>query len=180
MSDPSPIKETQKTVFIIGAGASNEVGLPIGSELRSLIATALDLRFEQLYRRVSGDGHIWDALKLAASKEPTRPDHLDLLHQASYRIHDAMPQAGSIDTFLDIHNGDKAIELCGKLAIVRTILEAESKSTLFMPVHVNGPMNFERLESTWFNNFFRHLLGNCRRSDLEERLSSVVLVIFNL
>lgn len=176
MSEPSSSNPPPKTVFIIGAGASNEVGLPIGSELKATIARALDIQFEEFNRRVSGDGYIWEALELAANNDLK---YLSLLHQASVRIYDAMPQAGSIDTFLDIHNLDKEIELCGKLAIVRTILQAESKSTLFMPFFSNKPMDFESLEDTWFNNFFRLVLGNCRPSDLEKRLSSVALVIFN-
>jgi hypothetical protein len=40
-------------------------------------------------------------------------------------------------------------------------------------------MKFEGLESTWFNRFFRYLLGNCKPSDIGKRLSSVALVIFN-
>jgi hypothetical protein len=177
MSDSNP---TSKTVFIVGAGASKEVGLPIGSELKGSIAKALDLRFEKFYRRVSGDGHIFEALQLAATKEPKRTDYLASLQHACWRIRDAMPQASSIDNFLDTHSVDKEIELCGKLAIVRTILEAESKSALFIdPLQSNRPMKFEGLESTWFNRFFRYLLGNCKPSDIGKRLSSVALVIFN-
>lgn len=43
-----------------------------------------------------------------------------------------MPQSISIDNFIDSHKGDKEIELCGKLAIVRAVLEAEAKSDAFV------------------------------------------------
>jgi DNA-binding HxlR family transcriptional regulator len=36
-----------KTVFVLGAGASKEVGLPVGSELKSTIAAKLDWRISQ-------------------------------------------------------------------------------------------------------------------------------------
>lgn len=35
-----------KTVFILGAGASFEVGFPLGSELRKKISTKLDISFD--------------------------------------------------------------------------------------------------------------------------------------
>ena len=45
-----------KTVFILGAGASKEVGLPTGSELKKLIAKNLDIEFDTL-GRFTGKGN---------------------------------------------------------------------------------------------------------------------------
>jgi hypothetical protein len=46
----------RKTLFIIGAGASRELGLPIGAKLAELIQEKMDIRFEAGYRPVgSGD-----------------------------------------------------------------------------------------------------------------------------
>lgn len=171
---------TPKTVFIIGAGASKEAGLPVGSELKESIAKALDIRFERLTRMINGDHFIFEAFRLAAAKDPTHNDLLPSFQRAGWRIRDAMPQAISIDNFIDTHSEDKQIELCGKLAIVRTILEAESKSVLFIKqLQGNPPLRFDRLENTWFNSFFRQLTENCKPVDIKKRLSSVVLVIFN-
>ena len=171
---------TPKAVFIIGAGASKEAGLPIGSELKKSIAKALDIRFERLTRMINGDHLIYEAFRLAAANDPTHNDLVSSFQRAGWRIRDAMPQAISIDNFIDTHSEDKQIELCGKLAIVRTILEAESDSALFVDqLRGNHPLNFERLESTWFNSFFRRLTENCKPPDIAKRLSSVVLVIFN-
>jgi hypothetical protein len=72
------------------------------------------------------------------------------------------------------------LSYAGKLAIVRTILEAESKSVLFIKqLQGNRPLRFDRLENTWFNSFFRQLTENCKPVDIKKRLSSVVLVVFN-
>lgn len=91
-----------------------------------------------------------------------------------------MPQAISIDNFMDDHRKDKAIETCGKLAIVRTILQAEANSTLFIKQQDRDiwQLPFVELESTWFGSFFKQLI-KWKSSDLAKRLSSVVLVIFN-
>ena len=34
-----------KTTIVVGAGASAELGMPVGSELKKTIATKLDIRF---------------------------------------------------------------------------------------------------------------------------------------
>jgi len=35
-----------KTLFVVGAGASQEAGLPTGTELKSIIAEKLDITFD--------------------------------------------------------------------------------------------------------------------------------------
>ncbi|MEK6707395.1 MAG: hypothetical protein AABY81_01105 [Pseudomonadota bacterium] len=173
-----------KTIFIVGAGASKEVGLPIGSELKESIAKVLDIRFESGIRMVSGDDTIFRALNATAQStgSSSSPDINSFLH-ACRRIRDAMPQAGSIDSYIDTHSGDKQIELCGKLAIIRTILEAEATNatnSLFVDqLKGEQQLKYDRLEKTWFNSFFRLLTNNCKRSDLANRLNSVAFVIFN-
>jgi hypothetical protein len=179
MPEPS---STPKAVFIIGAGASSEVGLPIGSGLKALIAKALDFKVSRTANRglsklATGDHDIYEALNQKAAQDPTL---LSSLLNACRNVHDAMPLASSIDNFMDVHGDDKHIELCGKLAIVRTILEAEAKSTMFVdPLQVVQRINLAGIESAWFNSFFQRLFENCKPPDLAKRLSSVVLIIFN-
>ena len=85
----------------------------------------------------------------SGSNTPDPNALLRSLQQAGWRIRDAMPQAISIDNFIDTHGENKLIELCGKLAIVRTILEAEAKSTLIVDKRQgNGQLRFEKLGET--------------------------------
>jgi hypothetical protein len=42
----------QKTLFVLGAGPSYEVKLPVGLELAKTIATKLDVRFSDYNRNV--------------------------------------------------------------------------------------------------------------------------------
>ena len=53
-----------KMVFVVGAGASYEVGLPLGTELKKTISQNLDIRFENFSRMVSGDSTIYEAFRL--------------------------------------------------------------------------------------------------------------------
>jgi hypothetical protein len=173
-------KLLKRTVFVLGAGASNEVQLPVGAELKKKIATILDIRFERGYRMVSGDDKIVEALRIAdAAAGPHARDLNSYLH-AARRISRAMPQAISIDNFLDAHQGDAKVELCGKLAIIRSILTAEQNSALhFSRARHDSTLDYGRLDGTWFTSFFQLLTENCRATELKARLACVALVIFN-
>ncbi len=170
----------KKTLIVVGAGASKEVNLPTGHELKQRIASILDIQFEDGFRQSSGDYLVRQALEEAMkSEDPNVRDINPHLH-AAWRIRDAMPQAISIDNFIDAHQGHGKLELCGKLAIARAILEAERKSSLFIdPDKYKATLNYQSLEGTWFNFFTQLLTENCTISRLEERLSSIALIVFN-
>ncbi|MEY4728909.1 MAG: hypothetical protein RL020_67 [Pseudomonadota bacterium] len=169
-----------KTVYIIGAGASDEVNLPVGDKLKSHIANVLDFRAIKGVSTQNGDEVIRDAFRImAAQQTPPTADYNPLL-RTSRRIRDAMPQTISIDNFIDAHSEDKEVEICAKLAIVRTILEAEAKSTLFIDKSKEQrQLKYSHIEKTWYNSFWKLLSENCKLTDLEERLDSVVFIIFN-
>ena len=166
-------------VLVVGAGASKEVNLPIGSELRTRIASALDIRFDAYgTRHISGDGVIEDAFRELIRDS----EHRNINHflASSWRIRDAMPQAMSIDNFIDSHRSDDRITICGKLAIARCILAAEAESYLFVDRNDRYPkINFARVGSTWFNSLFQLLTESCQADDIDARLSQVAIITFN-
>lgn len=97
----------RKIVFVVGAGASKEVGLPVAKELKETIATALNICFNVLVnnRRESGDSTIAEALRLvAANEDPPTRDINPHLH-AAWQIRDAMVLDTSIDNFINTHPG---------------------------------------------------------------------------
>ena len=122
-----------KTVFVIGAGASKEVGLPIGSELTTVI-------MQRLHVQERNDGVIIydDAVRSALMQtlpHQTLP-HNGISRMAAYinackLIKSSMPLAPSIDNFLDTHKESKDVEICGKIGIASSILTAERSSSLF-------------------------------------------------
>ena len=170
----------KKTLIVVGAGASKEVDLPVGSGLKQRIATILDIRFEFGSRQISGDHIVCDAIRRAIRRGDQSARDINPHLEAAWRIREAMPQAISIDNFIDAHQGDSKLELCGKLAIVRSILEAERKSLLYFdPTGRKPGLNYQPLESTWFNAFMQLLTENCRAEQLKERLSLIGLVVFN-
>lgn len=165
------------SVIIVGAGASFEAGLPVGAGLKSDISNLLK------HRKTSGFGDISindmivnSAVRLLSSQGYD----INSLYQACGHISEAMPQAMSIDNFIDTHKGNESIEKCGKLAIVRSILNAEKKSKLYVNLdNIYNKPNYTQIESTWFNAFWQLITENCQAEELEDRFSTLSFIIFN-
>jgi len=91
-----------------------------------------------------------------------------------------MPQAISIDNFIDSHRDDERISQCGKLPVARCILEAESQSTLLVDQsNIYNKLDFGLVENTWFNAFFQFLTENCQKADIPARLQQISIISFN-
>jgi hypothetical protein len=159
---------TKKIVFVIGAGASCEAGLPSGQDLKKQIAQVLDYQ--------DGSPSIRHALT----------DHahacgidVDDLWRAGSTIAQAMPLALSIDNFLDAHRADANFEICGKLAIAQTILEAERKSKIYAKRGLGYSLEPADLEGTWYPKLFQLLTENVDRRNVGDLFANVAFVIFN-
>ena len=134
-----------KTLFVVGAGASKEVGLPIGSGLTGEIAKHLDIKFKDFNDQISGSRPVAGALRAHVKKNGESRDINPFLTASCWRIRDAMPQAASIDTFVDSHRGNAEIELCSKLGIAAAILEAERDSKLFIRGDGQDRLSFQHI-----------------------------------
>lgn len=164
-----------KTVFILGAGASKEVGFPIGLELKSVISNKLDLRFDFGDRQVgTGDVTIYTALRQQYQNRIN-----DYLH-ACWQIRDGIILSDSIDDFIDAHQHDEKIAVCGKLAIARGILEAERNSKLFFKLNnVEDTIDFKSVDKTWYSKFYRLLTKQTTKAKLDSIFDNVTLINFN-
>jgi hypothetical protein len=116
------------TLFVIGAGASYEAGMPLGNKLLEQIKNALDMQYNTIGRQESGSFFIADALQkhIQSTGEAHRPGIQPYL-SAAWTIRDMAPMNRSIDNILDRRQNDDRIVLCGKLAIAECILVAEKK-----------------------------------------------------
>lgn len=168
-----------KTVFIVGAGASHEAGLPVGDQLKNEIVELLNFRFNDENNRLSsGDAQILQVLRQCSLEATGYWDANSYLLKA-YRIKDEMPIAISIDNFLDAHRGDEKIEICGKLAIVKSILLAEHNSLLKGEPPHRRRFNTDQLTDTWFVQFFRLLTENIPKVEADTVFENVAFVTFN-
>lgn len=156
-------------MIVVGAGASKEVGLPTGGELKQEIAQLLNFSAVRGYvRDATGD----DIIRSALSYSQYSSRYLE----ACRSILAALPLVTSIDSFIHDRQGEAEIEFCGKLAIISSILTAERRSDLNT---ADETVDFSSVENTWFSAFWKKLTEDCQKEDLEDRFSSIVLVIFN-
>jgi hypothetical protein len=167
-----------KTVFIIGAGASSEVGLPSGSELKNIIANDLNIKFDDFgQNQISGNRQITQALRRHVTELGIRPPDINPYLHEGWAITDAMPQAISIDNFLEAHKDNEKIVTCGKLAIVRAILEAEKNSTLHATE--GQKLSFNNLSGSWYPELFKLLSEGISKGNCNKIFNNVSFIIFN-
>jgi hypothetical protein len=169
------------TLLIVGAGAGTDADLPTGADLKADIAKKLNIRFDPHGKRESGDPAIIEALYQHVGANPGSPA-INPYVLAAQQIRVAMPLTLSIDSFIETRQGEEEIETCGKLAIVRSILEAESNSQMAMhphPMSVLPPINFAKFEQTWFNKFGQLLTQGSQRDNIADRIGSMSIINFN-
>lgn len=110
----------KRTVLVVGAGASFEAKMPVGTELAGKIAEAA-----AAIRK--GDRSFGTRLQeLAYSlNQFTQPQERQKLSTAAAKIENGIHLAGSIDAFIDRHHNDEHVARLGKALIASEILNAE-------------------------------------------------------
>lgn len=165
-----------RTLFIVGAGASDEAGLPVGAKLKERIAHLVNIKFDDWGQKViSGDYRIVDALRVLASNSSYASIN-PYLHEGR-AVSNAMPQALSIDNFLDAHMENSSLQQIGKLGITKAILDAERVSRLSYKFPERPDLS--QLGDTWYSAFFQLLTENVRKTDLGNLFKNVSFVTFN-
>ncbi|CAN7287530.1 hypothetical protein [Devosia sp. LjRoot3] len=165
-----------KTVLVIGAGASFEVGLPVGTTLLKTIVEMVDIRFSR-YQQTQGSGPLYEALKLAVGS--TSGDVLQPYIEAGAQLAKSARQAMSIDNVIDALE-DRTVELMGKLGITQAILEAEGASPRFvLPDGSSASLDMTKFESTWYNSLSKLLTENVRKSEIDRIFDNVEIINFN-
>lgn len=169
-----------KTLFIVGAGASSEARLPTGAELKSRIAKAIDIRFQDGHSQTSGDYTITEAMrKHVADGQSGRRGDINLLLDCAWMIRDAMPQAISIDNYIDAHRDNQNIALVGKLGIVRCILKAERDSILYFDLGRGDKIDYNSINNTWFSSFFQMATESVIKSNTSKLFENISFITFN-
>jgi len=165
--------------FVLGAGSSFEVDMPTGEKLKSNIAAALTFKPDQFGRVTGGDDQIREALHQLEQGNQAAEER-GRYGIAAGLICAGMPQAPSIDNFIDSHRSNPQVAEIGKLAIASEILKAERTSKLYVsPTNIYNKMDFHRLANSWFHSFWQLLTLNAQEEDLPERLQRVRVVSFN-
>ena len=165
-----------KTMFVVGAGASNEVNLPVGSTLRKIIYDKVDFRADDVGRRdpLHGDNKLFEWIRRHYGNSANN------YFNACGRIRAGILTSASIDDFLDVHRDDREMMECGKVAIAHAILEAEKSSHLsYDAQNAYNTIDFSRLEKTWYMGFFRLLHEGLSKADRHDIFKNATVISFN-
>jgi hypothetical protein len=171
-----------KPVFIVGAGASQEVGLPTGAQLKTQIAQKLNITYEVGIDPLAPDtGDPEIAYALVEHVRSKGSGDINPYLFGAWKIRDAMPQAISIDNFIDAHSTNPGVVLCGKLAIVQAIRDAERNSKLYIDDRAGHVSKFDhqKVSNTWFAKFFQLVSENLRIDNVYEIFNNLSFIVFN-
>lgn len=165
----------RRTLFVVGAGASQEVGFPLGTQLAKSIGQQLLRRVDPETRQATlNDPIFYDQLRRTYQKE------LNEYYAAAGRISQGISLANSIDDFLNIHSADERVKTVGKAAIVRSVLEAEKNSALFVDQsNIYNKLDFAKVEDTWFVKLMRVLGPDVPVEHVESLFNDVTFIVFN-
>ncbi|MGD0948733.1 MAG: hypothetical protein ABSA52_15065 [Candidatus Binatia bacterium] len=156
------------------------MNLPVGDELKYAIAASLAFRVEHGWSVVGGDPRIVEGFRQLVRQPDNRQGDINPYLQAAALIRDAMPQAQSIDNFIDSHRSDSRVAECGKLAIGCCILKAERASPLYVDrSNIYNKIRFADVADTWFNRFFQLIAQSCQRDEVADRLRKIAVISFN-
>ncbi len=162
-----------RTLFIIGAGASAEVGMPLGVQLARNVSDALTFKFDDFGRLKAGDYDLYQCLRSEDAEE------FDKRRRAARQIASGIRLARSIDNYIDTHR-DPAISFCSKLGIARCILSAERNSKLFYDTsNLYNKYDFNRLEDTWLLGFSEILFDGIQKSYVDDVFNNISIICFN-
>lgn len=171
----------KKTVFVVGAGASAEIGLPVGSQLVDKIAKGADMRFEWGVKQLSGDTRVAAAISRYCQTLSDRKGQVAPYMQASRRLSQGLSMApSSIDTYLDTHANDKDMVFVGKLTIANFIMAAEQTSSLRMRQGAGeNQLVYSGIKETWYPKLQDILFAAVRPDELDEAFRNAAFVVFN-
>jgi hypothetical protein len=166
----------RKTLFVIGAGAGFDIGMPVGRTLADDIArrVGVSVRHDRLWDTATADKEL--ALCFFERGDRNSREYA----RAFKLIHDGVLLANSIDDFLNVHDGDPQVVSVGKTAIVRSILNAERHSSLYVEVSLHDTkLDVARIRDTWLVKFIQTLVPGRKVHEVEDALQNVSFINFN-
>lgn len=160
----------RRTVFIVGAGASSEFGLPVGAGLADAIR-------QQLTDELAAPPERQQIMRSAM-----RCNLAGDYGAATQDIAGGMLYARSIDRFLETRADRPLVTTIGKRAIAWTIAQGERGSTLSKADILQWQPTQQALvnaQQTWLAQLFRYVVEGLRPDQADIAFGQVSFVTFN-
>jgi len=167
------------TVFVIGAGAGKDVGMPVGSELSVEIANKLNIKHKDFGPElVSGDYEISAALRRIAK---AKGENYNDWRSAGCMVATGINYTRSVDSYLNAHKDNEKVKVCGKLAIAHVILAHENDCALYVdPRSPTGFADPSKVERSWFSDLLYVLQDRIVVSEnLDDIFANLCIINFN-
>jgi hypothetical protein len=163
-------------VFVIGAGASCEYGLPLGGALKDAIAAKVKFRFEHGSNRLkSGDRDLLDHI---TRHVPDQAERRNDYTRAANVLAAAIGSFISIDEALHyVGATPEAVEV-GKIAIIQEILLAERDSALSVS-RKTGRLDVNNVDGAWIAEMLSMAIAGLQRDKLDTAFDPVTFINFN-
>jgi SIR2-like domain len=164
-----------KTVLVLGAGASHEVGLPVGAKLAEQIAGNLKLvEIGGLGSKRIASREIYSAIRRLPRESWQVND------EAARIISEGISYAHSIDDFIDSFPDRPEIAQVGKISIAHAIINAERLSQLWVdPKNMYNKLSFLEISNSWYPILIRILSSGLKKAESNQLFDSVTFVSFN-
>lgn len=164
----------QRTVFVVGAGASCELNMPSGAALAAKIATDAKVGFGVFDSKPTGDAGLREAL-LRHYESRSINARLPTLRN----IADGIYLSESIDNYIERHQETPFVAEMGKFLIAYFLLKAEASSRLKVYNDRDRPIDLPSLQDTWLDPFARTLFAGISRAQVDQIGSEITVVCFN-
>lgn len=166
------------TVFVVGAGASAEFGLPVGSQLLESIRRNCDFQLDQWGSYTGGSREIFGYYdKIYGRQNSGAISEFNLRLIKSWQIRDGIESAESIDEYIFRYSSDPVIAEVGKLQIAHAISRAEHDS-LLMPRNA-VELDTRKVDHTWIWTFAKALMNGVRYENVDEIGENITIICFN-
>lgn len=165
-------------LYIVGAGASADFGLPLGEGLKEQISNLINFKFENGHLK-SGNAAIREAIMYGCRQNTLEPADHNAYFRAGRLIAESMPLAPSIDNFVETHKADPYVTRMAKIAIVTAILNSERSSKLWRNPATDRAIDFKSASTSWLGVFFKQLIEGADLEKIKQRLSNTKFIVFN-
>jgi hypothetical protein len=159
-------------VFIVGAGANVDYRMPLGGQLASSIAEAVNFHIE------GGALKKGDAALYAHLRDYFAQDRVRKLFLVGRQLAATLSSAASIDDALYQLSDNPEAVLLGKVSIVRAIAKAEANSELKL-MRDTGCMEAGAGMNGWIEQVFSMAISECRQADYSKAFENITFVNFN-
>ncbi|MFA7305051.1 MAG: hypothetical protein WC026_00080 [Hyphomicrobium sp.] len=162
------------TVVVIGAGASFEAGLPIGSILKEQISKLTDLKFER-GDLVRGSEFVGELKRCERFQRDVQR-----MIAACSKVSAGIGFVSSVDNFLEIHADDEDVQVCAKCAITYLISKGEQASKLAIDrSKAYSRLSSSKLANTWYQGLAHVLFEKVPATAISSAFEKVDFISFN-